>query len=56
MTDDDLPMDEYRRAGLEITRGNDSVLAHRDLVEIAMHIQADRATDPSGYSQPSRSR
>src|SRR5438477_582930 len=25
MTDDDLPMDEYRRAGLEITRGNPEV-------------------------------
>src|SRR5690242_7416509 len=25
MTDDDLPMDQYRRAGLEITRGNPEV-------------------------------
>lgn len=39
MTDDDLPMDEYRRAGLEITRGNPaaykSLWSRRDDVTLA---------------------
>lgn len=39
MTDDDLPMDEYRRAGLEITRGNPLVYkalwSRRDDVTLA---------------------
>lgn len=39
MTDDDLPMEEYRRAGLEITRGNPEVYkslwSRRDDVTLA---------------------
>src|SRR2546423_1473858 len=39
MTDDDLPMEEYRRAGLEITRGNadvyKSLWSRRDDVTLA---------------------
>jgi ketosteroid isomerase-like protein len=39
MVDDGLPMDEYRRAGLEITRGNPDVYkslwSHRDDVTLA---------------------
>ena len=39
MSDDDLPMDEYRRAGLEITRGNPEVYkslwSRRDDVTLA---------------------
>jgi ketosteroid isomerase-like protein len=39
MTDDDLPMDEYRRAGREITRGNPEVYkslwSRRDDVTLA---------------------